>query len=342
MGLEEFDYYLPRSLIAQYPLPQRGESRLMVLDRHQGTIQHHSFKDLIEFLRPGDLLVMNNTRVLPARLLGKKESGGKIELLLVPSWNGSGHQWEAIVKNLGKIKGKVQIQFGPSLFGELSDVRNGRGKITFPDGQSIEEILKERGRIPLPPYIKRKDEPLDRERYQTVFAERDGSIAAPTAGLHFTQQLINALKDRGIEIVYLTLHIGPGTFTPVKTNDIAQHQMDPEWVDIPEKTANKVAETKKAGKRVIAIGTTATRALEAFATSEGHVQPGRKQVSLYIFPPYQFKVVDGLVTNFHLPKSTLILLVSAFAGKEFILSAYREAIKEGYRFYSYGDAMLIL
>ncbi len=342
MRLEEFDYDLPKSLIAQYPTPQRGESRLMVLDRHQGTITHHSFKNLIEFLTPGDLLVMNNSRVLPVRVIGKKETGGRIELLLIPSWNGTKGYWEALVKNLGKTKGKVCIHFDSNLMGELTEIKNGRGKITFSDGTLVESFLKKAGHIPLPPYIKRDDEPLDRERYQTVFAEKDGSIAAPTAGLHFTHLLLQGLREKGIKSTFLTLHIGPSTFTPIKTEEIDKHQIEPEWVEISEETATKITKAKQLGKRVIAVGTTATRALEAFSNEEGQIQPGQKQVSLFIYPPYRFKVVDGLITNFHLPKSTLILLVSAFAGRDFILKAYREAVREKYRFYSYGDAMFIM
>lgn len=342
MRLEEFDYDLPKSLIAQYPTPQRGESRLMVLNRQQGTITHCSFKNLIEFLSPGDLLVMNNTRVLPARVIGKKETGGRIELLLIPSWNGSESHWEALVKNLGKTKGKVRIHFDSNLIGELGEIKNGRGKITFSDGKLVESLLKKSGHIPLPPYIKRDDEPLDRERYQTVFAEKEGSIAAPTAGLHFTQPLLQALREKGIKSTFLTLHIGPGTFTPVKTEEIEQHQMEQEWVEISEETATMITDAKQEGKRVIAVGTTTTRALESFSNAEGRLFAGQQKVSLYIYPPYRFRVVDGLITNFHLPKSTLILLVSAFAGREFILKAYREAVQEKYRFYSYGDAMLII
>jgi len=342
MRLEEFDYDLPKSLIAQYPTSQRGESRLMVLDRHKGTITHHCFKNLIEFLTPGDLLVMNNTRVLPVRVIGKKETGGKIELLLIPAWNGTKGHWEALVKGLGKTKGKVRIQFDSNLIGELWDIKNGRGKIIFSDGTLVENLLKKIGHIPLPPYIKRDDEPLDRERYQTVFAKKDGSVAAPTAGLHFTQNLLQGLREKGIKSTFLTLHIGPGTFSPVKTEEIEKHQMEQEWVEISEETATEIAKAKQEGKRVIAVGTTTTRALEAFSNIEGQIQPGQKQVSLFIYPPYRFKVVDGLITNFHLPKSTLILLVSAFAGREFILKAYHEAVREQYRFYSYGDAMLIL
>ncbi len=341
MNLDEFDYTLPKSLIAQYPSPHRGESRLMILHRGEGALEHRNFGDLHHFIRPGDLLVMNNTRVLPARLIGRKETGGRVEVLLFPSWNGIKGEWEALVKNIGKIKDRIRIQFDQETYGELSEVKGGKGKITI-TGKSVEELLKKAGHIPLPPYIKREDEPLDRERYQTVFAEKDGSIAAPTAGLHFTQPLIQTLRKKGVQIAFITLHIGPGTFTPVKAEKVENHRMDQEWVEITEEVGKAIEKTKQQGGRVIAVGTTTTRALESFAEGEGRVRLGRGYVSLFIYPPYCFKVIDGLLTNFHLPKSTLLMLVSAFAGRDFILKAYREAVEKKYRFYSYGDAMLIL
>ncbi|MBM4351258.1 MAG: tRNA preQ1(34) S-adenosylmethionine ribosyltransferase-isomerase QueA [Deltaproteobacteria bacterium] len=342
MKIEEFVYHLPKSLIAQYPSPCRGESRLMVLRRTEGAIEHRNFGDLHDYLRAGDLLVMNNTRVLPARLIGRKETGGRVEVLIIPSWNGARGEWEALVKNFGKLKDGARIHFGQEVYAELSGVNRGKGKIIFPGGGPVEDLLRQAGHIPLPPYIKREDEPLDRERYQTVFAEKDGSIAAPTAGLHFTQPLIQTLKEKGIRIVYITLHIGPGTFAPVKAEEIEEHQMDQEWVEITEEVAEEIHRVKGHGRRVIAVGTTATRAIESFSNREGQVRPGRRYVSLFIHAPYRFKVIDGLVTNFHLPKSTLIMLVSAFAGRDFVLSAYQEAVEKKYRFYSYGDAMLIL
>jgi S-adenosylmethionine:tRNA ribosyltransferase-isomerase len=341
MKLEEFDYHLPKSLIAQYPSPHRGGSRLMALLRTEAAIEHRNFKDLGNYLKPGDLLVVNNTRVLPARLIGHKETGGKVEVLLVPSWNGIKGEWEALVKNTGKPKGKIRIQFDQETYGELSKINAGNWKITF-SGGSVEKLLAKSGHIPLPPYIKREDEPLDRERYQTVFAEKDGSIASPTAGLHFTKPLIRALKEKGVQIAYITLHIGPGTFTPVKAETVEDHRMGKEWVEITEEVAGTVERTKQQGGRVIAVGTTTTRALESFSTGKGRIKPGREHVSLFIRPPYRFKVIDGLLTNFHLPKSTLIMLVSALAGKDFILRAYQEAVEKKYQFYSYGDAMLIL
>ncbi|OGP80357.1 MAG: tRNA preQ1(34) S-adenosylmethionine ribosyltransferase-isomerase QueA [Deltaproteobacteria bacterium RBG_16_49_23] len=342
MRIEEFDYTLPRSLIAQHPSPCRGESRLMVLGRSQGVIEHRNFGDIPDYLNSGDLLVMNNTRVLPARLIGHKETGGRVEILLVPSWNGAKGEWEALVRNAGKVKGGVRIQFGQDVYGELSGVKGGRAKITFTGGRPVEDLLREAGHIPLPPYIKREDEPLDRERYQTVIAEKDGSIAAPTAGLHFTQSMIRTLREKGVKITFITLHIGPGTFTPVKAEEVEEHRMDQEWVEITEEASEEIEETRMRGKRVIAVGTTTTRALESFSDREGRIKPGRAHVSLFIHPPYYFRAVDGLVTNFHLPKSTLIMLVSAFAGRDLILSAYQDAVKRKYHFYSYGDAMLIL
>lgn len=345
MKLEEFDYFLPRSLIAQYPTPEREESRLLVLERRDGRIEHCLFKDILHYLSPGDLLVMNNTRVIPARMVGRKKSGGRVELLLIPSHNGTNQgEFEVLVKNLGKVKEneKIEIQFGEGLSGEIKRVKGGRGWISFSTKESILNILEKYGHVPLPPYIKRKDEPLDKDRYQTVFAEREGSIAAPTAGFHFTPSLLQSLKEKGVRLTFLTLHIGPGTFTPVKVKNVEEHSMEAEWVEIPEETAQIINETKEKGGRVIAVGTTTTRSLESFCDEKGRVQTAKGCTSLFIYPPYSFRVIDGLITNFHLPKSTLLMLVSAFAGRDLILKAYQEAIEKKYRFYSYGDAMLIL
>lgn len=342
MRIEEFDYNLPRSLIAQYPSPQRGGSRLMVLDRYLGTIEHREFRDISNYFRPGDLLVLNNTRVLPARLIGKKETGGKCEILLIPSRNGNQREWEVLVRGSGKIKRRSRIEFADGLYGEVEVEKNGRGKILFSGQTDVMDILKKSGHIPLPPYIKREDEPLDRDRYQTIFAKRDGSIAAPTAGLHFTHSLLESLRDQGVSLTSITLHIGVGTFTPVKVKEIEDHAMGAEWIEISKRAAEEIEHTKRRGGRVIAVGTTVTRALESFSDGNGGVRSGRGMTSLFIHPPYPFHVIDGLVTNFHLPKSTLIMLVSAFAGKGLLMKAYREAIDKEYRFYSYGDAMLIL
>ncbi len=345
MKLEEFDYLLPQSLIAQYPAPEREESRLLVLRRRDGRIEHCLFKDIPNYLSPGDLLVMNNTRVIPARMEGRKKSGGKVELLLIPSQNGTNQgEFEVLVKNLGRIKEneKIEIRIGEGLSGEIKNVKGGRGWISFSTKDSILNILKKFGHVPLPPYIRRKEEPVDKDRYQTVFAEREGSIAAPTAGLHFTPSLLHSLKEKGVRLTFLTLHIGPGTFTPVKVKNIEEHSMESEWVEIPEETARIINETKEKGGRVIAVGTTTTRSLESFCDEKGRVRPGKGYTSLFIYPPYSFRVIDGLITNFHLPKSTLLMLVSAFAGRDLILKTYQEAIEKKYRFYSYGDAMLIL
>jgi S-adenosylmethionine:tRNA ribosyltransferase-isomerase len=278
----------------------------MILHRWTDVIEHQAFQDIFAYLNPGDLLVMNNTRVLPARLIGKKETGGRIEMLLIPSWNGMKGEWEALMKSSGKLKRGARIQF-----------EQGLG-------------------------VERKDEPLDRDRYQTIFAEKDGSIAAPTAGLHFTPSLLQSLKDKRVHTTTITLHIGIGTFAPVKVRDIEDHKMEAEWIEISEKTAREIEKTKTRGGKIIAVGTTTTRALESFSNGNGGVRPGQGMTSLFIYPPYRFRVIDGLVTNFHLPKSTLIMLVSAFAGKELLMKAYQEAIDRKYRFYSYGDAMLIL
>jgi len=342
MRIEEFDYTLLPSLIAQYPSPQRGETRLMVLHRNQGTIEHREFSNILDYLHPQDLLVVNNTRVLPARLVGKKETGGRCEILLLPSWNGRQGDWKVLIKGAGKIKGRSLIRFSQGIDGTLEVGNDGKGEIAFSGQTEIADVLQKIGHIPLPPYIKREDEPLDRDRYQTIFAERDGSIAAPTAGLHFTRPLFQSLRDQGVKIAMITLHIGIGTFAPVKVKQVEDHTMEAEWIEIPEETAREIEEAKKRGAKVIAVGTTTTRALESFSDKEGKVKSGRGMTSLFIRPPYRFRVVDGLVTNFHLPKSTLIMLVSAFAGKDFIGKAYRKAIEKRYRFYSYGDAMLIL
>jgi S-adenosylmethionine:tRNA ribosyltransferase-isomerase len=342
MRIEEFDYTFPLPLIAQYPSSQRGESRLMVLHRFQGKIEHRDFRDILDYFHPGDLLVMNNTRVLPARLIGKKETGGKCELLLFPSWNGTERVWEVLIKKSRKIKEGARIQLGEDLYGELKEVKDGRGKIYFSRQGEVMEVLQKIGHIPLPPYIKREDEQLDKDRYQTIFAERNGSIAAPTAGLHFTHSLLQSLKDQGVSTKSITLHIGIGTFAPVKVKNIEDHIMEAEWIEISKETVREIEETKARGGRVIAVGTTTTRALESFSNGNGRVRSGKGMTSLFIYPPHRFRVIDGLITNFHLPKSTLIMLVSAFAGKDLLMKAYGEAIERKYRFYSYGDAMLIL
>ena len=342
MRIEEFNYPLPKSLIAQYPSSQRGESRLMILHRGRGAIEHRDFRDISSYLHPGDLLVTNNTRVIPARLIGKKETGGMCEILLIPSWNGTQGEWEVLIKGSRKVKPGARIQFGQDFYGKVEEVKDGKGKISFSDQGEVINILQKIGHIPLPPYIKREDEPLDRDRYQTVFAERDGAIAAPTAGLHFTRSLLQSLSDQGVNITSITLHIGIGTFAPVKVGDIEDHRMETEWIEISDEAAREIGQTRVRGGRIIAVGTTTTRAIESFSNGNGVVRPGKGTTSLFIYPPYRFRVIDGLITNFHLPKSTLIMLVSAFAGKNLLMKAYKKAVDRKYRFYSYGDAMLIL
>jgi S-adenosylmethionine:tRNA ribosyltransferase-isomerase len=285
---------------------------------------------------------MNNTRVLPVRLIGKKESGGKCEILLIPSWNGTKGIWEILIKGAKKVREGTRIQFGNSFYGEVKEVKDGKGKICFSGQGEVIEILQKIGHIPLPLYIKREDELLDKDRYQTIYAERNGSIAAPTAGLHFTHSLLQSLRDQGVSTVFITLHIGIGTFMPVKVKNIEDHTMGAEWIEILEETVREIEKTKQRGGKVIAVGTTTTKALESLSDREGRVKPGKGFSSFFIYPPYRFRVIDKLITNFHLPKSTLIMLASAFAGKDLLMKAYREAIDKKYRFYSYGDAMLIL
>ena len=342
MNVEEFDYALPPSLIAQYPPPERGQSRLMVLRRDSGEIRHRAFQDIPEFLRPGDLLVTNNSRVLPVRLIGQKEDGKKCEFLLIPPRSGIQSVWEALVKDSKKMKPGTRVRFGEDFYAIVEEVKNGKGKLRFPGTVAVTDQLQETGRIPLPPYIKREDEPLDRERYQTIFAENDGSIACPTAGLHFTQDLVLSLRALGVKMTSITLHVGVGTFAPVRTEQVEEHSMESEWIEISEETRQVIEQTRRMGGRVIAVGTTTTRALESFVDRDGHLRSGNGLTSLFIHPPYRFRVVDGLVTNFHLPKSTLVMLVSAWAGRDVLLKAYMEAVEKKYRFYSYGDAMLIL
>lgn len=342
MKIDEFNYTLPKSLIAQYPLPKRDESLLMVVNRKKGTIEHRKFKQIIEYLNPGDLLVVNNSKVLPARLLGKTDKGEKVELLVIPKKGNTSQEFEVLIKNSKKIKERTRVHIGDNMYVEIKDVNHGRGKVLFSSSEDVLDILEKFGHIPLPPYIKREDEALDKTSYQTVFAERNGSIAAPTAGLHFSEELINEIKCNGIRVAKITLHVGIATFAPIKSENIEEHEMEAEWAEITQEVATVINETKQKGGRVISVGTTTTRALESFLDENGKVTPKREFTSIFIYPPFNFRVIDGLVTNFHLPKSTPLLLVSAFAGKDLIFEAYKKAIEKGYRFYSYGDAMLIL
>ncbi|MBM2837405.1 MAG: S-adenosylmethionine--tRNA ribosyltransferase-isomerase [Deltaproteobacteria bacterium] len=351
MNINDFGFTLPEELIAQEPCEERDHSRLMVVNREGGMIEQRLFFEIIDYLKPGDLLVINDTRVIPARLIGKKGTGGKAEIFLLERDNGREGVWECLVGGK-RIRPGVFIQFNDNLKGEvLEEVGDGRFKIIFYSDRPFEEVLEEIGQVPLPPYIRRekdeggrmKDEStIDRGRYQTVFADKKGAVAAPTAGLHFTDALLKKIRDMGIDIATVTLHVGPGTFLPVRVENIEDHRMLPERYEISASSAEKINRAKAEGRRVIAVGSTSMRTLEAGSDEKGIVIAGKGKTSIFIYPGYIFKVVDALITNFHLPKSTLLMLVSAFAGKELIFKAYREAIEQKYRFYSYGDAMMII
>ncbi|MDD5794725.1 MAG: tRNA preQ1(34) S-adenosylmethionine ribosyltransferase-isomerase QueA [Clostridiales bacterium] len=340
MKASEFDFYLPEELIAQHPLEKRDESRLMILDKKTGEIEHKKFYNIIDYLNEGDTLVLNNTRVLPARLIGEKENtGGKIEFLLLKRIDKD--RWECLAKPGKSARVGRKFTFGDGkLKAEVVDVlEDGNRIVEFKYEGIFEEVLDALGEMPLPPYIHEKLE--DKERYQTVYSKEEGSAAAPTAGLHFTKELLQKIKDKGVNVVYLTLHVGLGTFRPVKVENIEDHEMHSEYYTMSKETANIINETKKKGKRVISVGTTSTRTLETIGDSNGMVREASGWTNIFIYPGYKFKVVDNLITNFHLPESTLIMLVSTLAGKEHVLNAYNEAVKEKYRFFSFGDAMFI-
>ncbi len=342
MRVDEFDYTLPKELIAKFPAEPRDSSKLLVLNRKSGQIEHRVFRQIKEYLREGDLLVLNDTKVIPARLYGELPTGGKVELLLIRQVEPS--VWEVMAKPARKLKPGKEVIFSDLLRGEVVEyLGEGRRlvKFSYPEGKSFMEILSQIGRVPLPPYVEREERPEDRERYQTVFARREGSVAAPTAGLHFTPELLKELEEKGVIIKTVTLHVGPGTFKPVKVGRVEDHKMDYETYTVPPETAEEVNRAKEEGRRVIAVGTTVVRTLESAATDEGFVKSGEGITDLFIYPGYKFKVIDALITNFHLPRSTLLMLVCAFAGKEKVLNAYREAVEKGYRFYSFGDAMFI-
>jgi S-adenosylmethionine:tRNA ribosyltransferase-isomerase len=339
MKTSDFDYHLPESSIAQTPAEPRDSSRLLILHREDGNIKHKIFHDVIDYLQPNDLLVLNQTRVIPARIFAKKETGGKVELLLLRRRDTL--TWETLVGGKGlRVGNKVQIENGPQA--EIIEILEGAERlIRF--SEPIEPYFSQVGNVPLPPYIHEKIS--DPERYQTVFAKEPGSAAAPTAGLHFTPELLDKLQEKGVKIAYVTLHVGLDTFAPVTEESPEEHKIHTEWCELPQETANFINETKQSGGRVIAVGTTSVRTLESAGRNsniENQVSAFVGPTNIYILPGYQFKVVDVMITNFHLPKSTLIMLVSAFAGREKILSTYETAIREGYRFYSFGDAMLIL
>lgn len=340
MKANDFYYDLPEELIAQEPLKERQLSRLLVLDRNSGRIEHKIFKDILAYLNEGDCLVLNDTRVIPARLLGKREdTGGKIEFVLLKRIEGD--IWEVILKPGRRAKPGARFVFGDGLLkAEILEIADeGNRLVRFEYEGIFEQVLDKAGIIPLPPYITKKlEEP---ERYQTVYSKYEGSAAAPTAGLHFTGQLLEDLKAKGVDIAYVTLHVGLGTFRPVKAENITEHKMHPEFYTITQDACGRINKAKSQGKRVIAVGTTSCRVLETIKSDNGMISPEEGWTSIFIYPGYRFKVVDAMITNFHLPGSTLIMLISALAGREKIMAAYEEAIKEKYRFFSFGDAMLI-
>jgi len=340
MQLKDFDYQLPPGLIAQTPLKKRDASRLLVLGRGDGSMEHSVFRRLPEHLRAGDCLIINDTRVMPARLYGKKETGAQAEVVLLKRL--SADEWECIVRPGKRLKKGARVVFAQELSGEITGELDGGNRVIrfFYEGEDFFSVLDRVGLVPLPPYITRKLS--DSERYQTVYAREQGSAAAPTAGLHFTPELLDTLRSRGIGIGSVTLHVGLGTFRPVKTRRITDHRMHSEVYALPERTAELVRRTKENGGRVIAVGTTVCRTLESVAREYGHVTAASGQTDLFLYPGCEFRIIDGLITNFHLPQSTLLMLVCAFAGYENTMRAYRTAVEKKYRFFSFGDAMLVL
>lgn len=349
MLLSEYDYDLPEELIAQLPADKRENSRMLVLSRDKHSIEHKHFYDIVDYIDSDSVLVLNNTKVLPARLFGVKvPTGAKIEVFLLKSLLDSGHQWEVLIKPSKRVKAgtivKISDELSVRVLEKLED--DGEWVVELICEDNVLDVLHRNGQIPLPPYIERKlaDEDLkklDFERYQTVYAKDEGSVAAPTAGLHFTKEILEKLQAKGVEIIYVTLNVGMGTFRPVKCENILDHKMHSETFEITEEAARKINEAKKNGKKIIAVGTTSVRTLETVYKKYGEVRACKDHSELFIYPPYEFGVVDELITNFHLPKSTLLMLVSALAGKDFIFKAYKEAIDNKYRFFSYGDCMFI-
>ncbi len=341
MKIEDFNYELPEELIAQYPAKERDQSRMMVFDQTSGQVQHWSFKDFAGFIQPGDCLVLNQSRVIPARLFGEKlGTGGKVELLLTRDL-GQG-KWEALINPKKRAKPGTKLSFSQGqVTAEIIEfLEQAGGIVQFSPVEDWQAFIDKEGKVPLPPYITRPAEPMDSERYQTVYARENGSIASPTAGLHFTPAILDSLRQKGVCVAELTLHVGWGTFKPVR--DLDTHKMHPEYVRITEQASQTINQTLEQGKRLVCVGTTSTRALEWAATEQGRVQPKEGWCDLFIMPGYKFKVVKNLLTNFHLPGSSLLLLVSAFIGREKLLELYAQAVKDRYRFYSYGDCMLII
>ena len=343
MKTKDFYYDLPKELIAQKPLPNRSESRLLVMDRKTGAMTHTVFEELLHYVAPGDCLVMNDTRVIPARLIGKSQNGGRMEFLLLNRKDA--HRFEVLVKPGKKARVGSLFNFGEGILkARILDITAEGGRLVeFIYDGIFEEILDKLGETPLPPYITEKpeDEKEIRNRYQTVYARQDGSAAAPTAGLHFTWPMLEALSEKGVDVAYITLHVGLGTFRPVKAENILDHRMHAEYFDISPEAADKINRAKKNGGRIIAVGTTSCRTLESAADELGSIQASRGWTDIFIYPGYKFKLIDGLITNFHLPESTLLMLISAFSQREHILAAYEEAVRQRYRFFSFGDCMLI-
>lgn len=339
----DFDFHLPPEQVAQAPAERRDASRLLVVDRAAGALAHRTFADLPGYIPAGDALVLNETRVFPARLLGRKATGAAAEILLLHPHEGEEKVWTALVRPGSKLKPGRMVEIGPELSVEIvASTPGGERIVRLVTELGLTEALDRYGEVPLPPYVERSATEADRERYQTVYARERGSVAAPTAGLHFTPGMLDALESKGVRIVRLVLHVGVGTFRPVETEDPAEHRMHSEWYHVPAEAATALNETRAAGGSVWAVGTTVTRTLESVATDNGTVHAGEGWTDIFIRPPYRFKAVDHLVTNFHLPRSTLLMLVSAFGGYELVMRAYAEAIERGYRFYSYGDAMLLV
>ncbi len=336
LKLSDYDYYLPEELIAQEPLNPRDSSRLMVISRKTGEITLHIFREIKNLLKAGDVLVLNDTKVIPARIYGKKETGAKIEVLLLKKIGD--REYETLIRPGKRIKIGTKIYFTNDIYGEVLERKEEGIFILSFSRENLEDVLSQIGEIPLPPYVKK---PIDDPNvYQTIYAKKLGAIAAPTAGLHFTDDLLNSLKNNGVEILFTTLHVGLGTFRPIITEDITKHKLEPEYFEISEDTAERINLAKKEGRRIIAVGTTVTRVLEG-NRKDNMVMPGKGLVSLFIYPGFDFKIIDGLITNFHLPKSTLLMLVSAFMGYDLMKRAYQKAIEEKFRFYTFGDAMFV-
>ena len=339
MEVSEFNYNLPEELIAQVPIKNRDESRLMVLNRKNQTIEHKVFKDIIDYLEPGDCLVRNNTKVIPARLYGKKETGANVEFLLLNRIQGD--EWEVMVRPGRKLQVGTKVSFGDGVLNAeiLENLAGGNRRVKFTYDGIFNEILDQIGLMPLPPYI--HEELKEKDRYQTVYAKYEGSAAAPTAGLHFTPELLKKIEEKGVQIANVTLHVGIGTFRPVKEDEVEKHEMHSEHYYIKQEDVDKINNARKNGKRIIAVGTTSCRVLETVADENGMLKQTEGDTQIFIYPGYKFKCIDGLITNFHLPQSTLLMLVSALAGKDYIMKAYNEAVKDKYRFFSFGDAMFI-